>query len=53
MIIPFRSKNFKIKVYRAVILPILFCGHETWSHTKGRTQIEDIWEQGAEKNIWT
>jgi len=22
-------------------------------HTKGRTQIEGIWEQDAEENIWT
>jgi len=23
------------------------------SHTKERTQIEGVWEQGPEKNIWT
>jgi hypothetical protein len=23
------------------------------SDTKGRTQIEDVWEQGTEENIWT
>jgi hypothetical protein len=23
------------------------------SHTKGRTEVEDVWEQGAEDNIWT
>jgi len=23
------------------------------SHTKGRTQIEGIWERGVEENIWT
>jgi hypothetical protein len=22
-------------------------------HTKGRAQIETVWEQGAEENIWT
>jgi hypothetical protein len=23
------------------------------SHTKERTQIEGVWEQGAEENIWS
>jgi hypothetical protein len=22
-------------------------------HPDGRTQIEDVWEKGAEENIWT
>jgi hypothetical protein len=25
------SKNLKIKIYRAIILPVLLCGCETWS----------------------
>ena len=29
------SKNLKIKIYRTVILPVVFYGCETWSLTKG------------------
>jgi len=25
------SKNFKIKIYRTIILPVIFYGCETWS----------------------
>ena len=27
------SKNLNIKVYRTIILPVVFCGFETWSLT--------------------
>src|SRR5215469_9305354 len=27
------SKNFKIKIYRTIILPVVLCGCETWSLT--------------------
>jgi len=27
------SKNLKIKIYRTIILPVVFCGCETWSLT--------------------
>jgi hypothetical protein len=27
------SKNLKIKIYRNIILPVVFCGCETWSLT--------------------
>jgi hypothetical protein len=29
------SKNIKIKMYRIVILPVVFCGFETSSLTRG------------------
>jgi hypothetical protein len=27
------SKNVKIKIYRTVIFPVVFCGYETWPVT--------------------
>ena len=27
------SKNIKIKMYRIIILPVVLCGCEAWSHT--------------------
>ena len=27
------SKNLKIRIYRTIILPVIFCGCETWSLT--------------------
>jgi len=32
------SKNLKIKIYRTIILPVVFYGCETWSLT--------LWEEG-------
>jgi hypothetical protein len=29
------SKNVKIKIYRTVILPVVLCGCESWSHIEG------------------
>jgi hypothetical protein len=27
------SKNIKVKIHRTIILPVVFYGCETWSHT--------------------
>ena len=38
----FLSKNFKIKVYRTIILSVVSCGCETWSLTmreEGRLRV--------------
>jgi hypothetical protein len=32
------SKNLKIKIHKAVILPVVLYGHETWSLTLGKEQ---------------
>jgi len=37
------SKNFKIKIYRTIILPVVLYGCETWSLTfEGGTQAEGV-----------
>jgi len=36
-----------------VKLPVVTYGCGSWPHPKGRTQIEGVWEKGAEENIWT
>jgi hypothetical protein len=52
----FLSKNIKIKVYKAIILPVIWYGCETWSLTlreKGRLIIfsgENIEAQGGQSN---
>jgi hypothetical protein len=46
------SNNLKIKIYNNFIC----CSVWVWnlvSHTKRGAQIEGVWEQGAEENIWT
>jgi len=48
------SKNLKIKIYKNNNFTCCFvCVRNLVSHTKGRTQLEGVWEQGAEENIWT
>jgi hypothetical protein len=43
-------KHVKIKIHKTIIV----CGCETWSlDIKRRTYAAGMWEQGAEKNIWT
>jgi hypothetical protein len=29
------SRNIKVKIYKIIILPVLLCEYETWSHIKG------------------
>jgi hypothetical protein len=33
--LPVSSKNLKVKIYKAVIFPVVLCGCETWSLTRG------------------
>jgi hypothetical protein len=46
-------KDLKIEIYKTIILPIFIEVRNFVFHAKGRTQIEGVWEQGAEENIWT
>jgi hypothetical protein len=42
-------KNAKIRIYKTIVLPVVLYGCGTWSLILR----EDVWEQGAEENIWT
>ena len=44
----FLSKNFKIKIYKTIILPDMLYGCETWSLTLR----EGICKQDPDANIW-
>jgi hypothetical protein len=44
-------KNIKIKIYKTIILPVVFYGCETWSLIQGGTYA-GVCEQGVEENIW-
>jgi len=41
------SKNINIKTYRNIILPVVMCGCETWSHTL----MEKLRLSGLENNV--
>jgi hypothetical protein len=47
------SKNFKIKVYKTIILPVVLYGCETSLTLREKPQIEGVWKQDAEEDIWT
>jgi hypothetical protein len=47
------SKKKNTEIYKSIILPVVLHVWNLVSHTKGRPQIEGVWEQGAEENIWT
>jgi hypothetical protein len=45
--------KYKHMVYKIIILPMASRVWNLVSRPKGRTQIEGVWEQGAEENIWS
>jgi hypothetical protein len=47
------SKNLKIKIYKAVILPVVLYGCETWSPTLGEEHRLRVFENSVEEDIWT
>ena len=44
------SKN--IKIYRNIILSVVFMVRNLVGRIQKWTQTEGVWEQGAEENIW-
>jgi len=34
------SRNMKVRIYETVILSVILCGCETWSHIEGKTWTE-------------
>jgi hypothetical protein len=47
-------KNIKIKIYKIIILPVVLYGCETRSITlREEHNVETLWEQVAEEDIWT
>ena len=47
------SKNLKIKIYRTLILPVVFVW--VWNlvaDIAGGKEAEGVWEHGVEENIW-
>jgi hypothetical protein len=48
------SKNFKIRIYKTKILPVVLYGCETWSLTlKEEHRLRVFENRGAEEDIWT
>jgi hypothetical protein len=48
----FLSKNIKIKVYRTIILPVVFYGCETWSLTRREEHRPRVFENRALRRIF-
>jgi hypothetical protein len=46
------SKNTKIRVYRTIILPVVFYGYETWSVTLREVQRLTVFEKKALRRIF-
>jgi hypothetical protein len=46
------SKNLKIKIYRTVILPVVFYGFETWSLTLREERRLRVFENGVLSGIF-
>jgi hypothetical protein len=47
------SKNLKIKIYTAVILPVVLYGCETWSVILREEHRPRVFENCVEEDIWT
>jgi len=46
------SKNIKIKIYRTIILPVVFCGCETWSLTLREEHRSRVFEKRVLRRIF-
>ena len=46
------SKSLKIKIYRNIILPVVFCGYETWSLTLKEERRLRVFENRVLKRIF-
>jgi hypothetical protein len=44
-----QSKNIKIKIYKAVMLPVISILYGCEIHIKGKMQIKGVWEKVYEK----
>ena len=49
---PLLSKNFKIKIYRTIILPVVFYGCETWSLTLREEHRPRVFENRVLRRIF-
>jgi hypothetical protein len=47
------SKNIKIRIYKAITLPVVLYGCETWSLTLREKHRLGGLRTGSEENIWT
>jgi hypothetical protein len=48
------SKNFKIKIYRIVIVPVVLYGCETWSLTlREKYRLRVIENRGLKRIFWS
>jgi hypothetical protein len=47
------SKNLKVKIYKAVILPVVLYGCKTWSLTLGEEHRLRVFENSVEEDNWT
>ena len=45
-------KNLKIKIYRTIILPVVFCGCETWSLTLREERRLKVFENSVLRRIF-
>jgi hypothetical protein len=46
------SKNFKIRIHKIIILPVVLYGCETWSLTVREEHKLRVFEKDAEEDIW-
>jgi hypothetical protein len=46
-------RSVKVKIYKTIILPVVFYGCETWTLTLREQHRPSMFENGAEENIWT
>jgi hypothetical protein len=53
-LLPYRllSKNFNIKIYRTIILPVVLYGFETWSLTLRERRRLRVFENGVLRRIF-
>jgi hypothetical protein len=46
------SRGVKVRVCKAIVLPVVLCGCEAWVWHWGGAWTGGFWEQGAGENVW-
>jgi len=43
----FQFRMLHVLICKTDIIPVIFCGCESWCRVKRRTQMEGLWQQGG------
>jgi len=52
ILVTFQCRMLHVLICKTDVVPVILCGCEIWYCVKRRAQIDGLWEQDGEENIW-